>query len=423
MAISEKIGFIGLGKLGLPCAAAMSVKTGQSVIGFDLNPSIKTYILDNHVPYLEAECDEYLAEADIHFAESIEEVVRDAERIFIAVQTPHEEKFEGITPVSDDLKDFDYTILETAINQIARALESNQTKKIQIVVISTVLPGTMRKIVLPPLAKFKNRVKFCYNPFFIAMGQTIHDFLHPEFVLIGCDDLEAGQDLANFYKKIHSVQSEIMKIESAELTKVAYNTFIGFKIVFANTLREIVCARGGNVDEVTSALTKANSRLMSGKYMTAGMGDGGGCHPRDQIAMSWLAKNANLSSDIFGFLAKARDSQSLNQAKMIARYHHELNLPVTLLGAAYKPDINLTVGSPALLLSNQLTQMGIVHDIFDPLVFPDKQISDKPGIFFVSTNHSCFRKLSLPEGSTVIDPWFNSIEVSQASTLIRPGRD
>jgi UDPglucose 6-dehydrogenase len=76
------------------------------------------------------------------------------------------------------------------------------------------------------------------------MGTTLPDFLNPEFILIGTDSKADALFLANIYKKIHSAQSQIMQIESAELTKVAYNTFIGFKIVFAHTLSEI-CQKGG----------------------------------------------------------------------------------------------------------------------------------------------------------------------------------
>ena len=109
-----------------------------------------------------------------------------------------------------------------------------------------------------------------------------------------------------------------MQIESAELTNVAYNTFIGFKIVFANALGEICETLGlGNVDEVTEALALATDRLISGKYLKAGMGDGGGCHPRDQIAMSYLAQKLNLSTDPFTWLAKSRDAQTLRQAEII----------------------------------------------------------------------------------------------------------
>lgn len=423
MAGRASVGFIGLGKLGLPCAAAVSASTGNPVFGFDLDSRIDNYIHERKLPYVENLAEEFLEKGDVRFESSPSAVVQKSDIVFLAIQTPHQPRFEGSAPVPDDTEDFDYSFLVSAVKSVVDSLLSLPEKEILLVVISTVLPGTMRRLVLPLLEPVKEQVSLCYNPFFIAMGNTIEDFLNPEFVLIGSDDRNAAKELANFYSSIHSAPARLMQIESAELTKVAYNTFIGFKIAFANTLGEIVQVRGGDVDEVTSALASANERLMSPKYMSAGMSDGGGCHPRDQIAMSWLAKDANLSSDIFGFLARSRDSFSKSQAIMIQRLSVEHGLRVCLLGLSYKKNIGLTVGSPAKLLSVFLTELGVVHDIFDPFVFPDASLSDEPQLFFVSTNHDVFHSLHLPEGSVVIDPWGNSVRSHDGISVIRPGRD
>jgi UDPglucose 6-dehydrogenase len=418
-----KVGFVGLGKLGLPCAAAISVRTKSNVMGFDLNSDVERYILDSKVPYLEKNCDDYLKKGTVTYVNTIDAVTEYSDIIFVAVQTPHEPAFEGITPITGDLADFDYQFLVKAIEEIAKSLQKNKDKSVTLVVISTVLPGTMRKFVLPLIEPFGQRVKFCYNPFFIAMGQTISDFLDPEFVLIGSDDQAAALELSNFYRTIHDKPCRIMGVESAELTKVAYNTFIGFKIVFANALREITMKRGGNVDEVTDSLAMATDRLMSGKYLSAGMGDGGGCHPRDQIAMSWLANASNLSVDIFGFLAKARDDQSQRQACQIYELSTVYDLPIVILGIAYKPDINLTVGSPAILLMNQLSKIGASFRVVDPLVYPELEFDLSRALYFVATNHSVFKDFKFSEGSVIIDPWRNSVTENPLCTIIRPGRD
>ena len=112
-----------------------------------------------------------------------------------------------------------------------------------------------------------------------------------------------------------------MSIDSAELTKVAYNTFIGMKIVFANTLMEI-CHKspGANVDDVTGALKKARRRLLGPLYLDGGMGDGGGRHPRDNIAMSWLARKLPLSHDMFENLLTARECQTEWLVELMCAY-------------------------------------------------------------------------------------------------------
>ena len=424
MVTLNKVGFIGLGKLGLPCAAALSVSAKIQVTGFDVNAKVAEYVSSATIPYQEDQCEDYLRRADIRVLDSLSTFLDETDIAFVAVQTPHEPQFEGSSPVPDSVKDFDYSYIRQIASDIRDYLlrPENTKRVITLVVISTVLPGTMRSLVIPELAPVLDRIRFCYNPFFIAMGTTINDYLNPEFILLGELSPGDGDEVIELYSKVHSAQVRRMQIESAELTKVAYNTFIGFKIVFANTLAEIVQARGGNVDEITNALASANNRLISGKYLSAGMADGGGCHPRDQIAMSWLAKDAGLSSDIFGFLAQARDSQTQRQADLVIQTSQKYKLPICLLGIAYKPDVNLSVGSPGLLLASFLEQKGKSYSVFDPLCLPDSNLPKVPHVFFVSTNHSSFKSIDLPGGSVVVDPWKSGLPEREGLIFIKPGR-
>jgi UDPglucose 6-dehydrogenase len=395
---------------------------GHDVKGFDISPAVKEILSRKEAPYVEREFQKYLSSTELVLVDDIDEIVCWAEIIFIAVQTPHEALYEGATPVPDSKIDFDYSILESVVSSVSTSLLRNSSANPLIVVISTVLPGTMKNRVIPKLRKVRDKIRFCYNPYFIAMGTTIPDFLNPEFVLVGTVQEDDGKFLEEFYRTIHNAPVKQMQIESAELTKVAYNTFIGFKIVFANAIAEITDKRGGDPDEVTNALSHATTRLMSGKYMRAGMADGGGCHPRDQIAMSWLAEDANLSVDIFGWLAKARDSQTDRQASLIEKEFKSKNLPICILGWSYKPETALTVGSPARLLGEFLKLRSLKFEVFDPFVFPEKKLVDTPHIFFVATNHECFKEIKIPEGSTVIDPWGLKSNYGPKIDTILPGR-
>ena len=413
---------VGLGKLGLPCLLAMEKHGQHEVFGFDISPKVQDEISKRSVSYWEADVNEYLLDSDITLVASPEDLVSNCDIIFVAVQTPHDPKYEGRDLVPDTRKDFDYSHLKTSISALAKGLMQFPNSNPQIVVISTVLPGTMNSEVLPILRSARADFRFAYNPYFIAMGTTIFDFMNPEFLLIGGNSDRELDDLANFYSFI-PCEKKKMRIESAELTKVAYNTFIGFKIVFANALAEIVEKRGGDVDEVTSALADAKYRIMSGAYMKAGMGDGGGCHPRDQIAMSWLAKDANMSIDIFEFIAVARDAQTRRQAEYIVAECKESNLEAVLLGISYKPNSPLDVGSPARLLENILISMK--HDplVYDPWVYPDRELPrDKPYVYFISSRHDDFKNLELIEDSIIIDPWGVVEAVGKGTKLIKPGR-
>jgi len=340
-----RIGFIGLGKLGLPVALATEA-AGHDVAGYDPSPIVAQIRETRKLPYMEKDAQELLEQTRMQFMEP-DELKTWAELIFVAVQTPHQPQFEGTTRLTDERADFDYGHLWEALASVAGA-------SCPIIVISTVLPGTMQREVFddPDIGIAAGDV--LYNPFFIAMGTTIPDFRDPEFVLVGTDGAHPGV-LRDFYSTIHDRQVFVTTIKTAELTKVAYNTFIGLKIAFANTLMELCEKTGADVDDCVDALSLATKRLLSSAYLRGGMGDGGGCHPRDNIALSWLAREHNLSYDLFNALMECRERQT----EWLADLLDDDPGPIEILGKAYKPNTALTVGSPATLLANILEERGI----------------------------------------------------------------
>lgn len=343
-----KIGMIGLGKLGLPVALAIE-DAGHSVWGWDTNPATcDMAIYPGPLPYLE-EGAQGLKQRSRMVIVDPEDMAQNSDLIFIAVQTPHQPQFEGITRLPEERADFDYTHLRKAVISVRES-------ECPIVVISTVLPGTMQREIISMIGN----ERVLYNPFFIAMGTTIHDFRHPEFVLVGTDGAHPGV-LREFYATIHDRPIFVTTIKTAELTKVAYNTFIGLKIAFGNTMMELCEKTGADVDDLVDALSLATERVISPTYMRGGMGDGGGCHPRDNIALSWLARELDLSYDLFGSLMECRERQT----EWLASFCEE---PLTVLGKAYKPETNLTVGSPALLLAEILRERDIDFTHEDPYV-------------------------------------------------------
>jgi UDPglucose 6-dehydrogenase len=391
------IGFIGLGKLGLPCALAIEEK-GHTVVGTDISEKVRNILSSRKLPYLEEGAQELLLKTNIQL-KSIEEILRTSDIVFVPIQTPHLPEYEGITRVPDTRVDFNYDWLVSGLKQISDTLDQIGEDRI-VVVISTVLPGTIDTKIRPWLSK---RVKLCYNPFFIAMGTTIKDFTAPEFVLLGVDDEIAAEKVSAFYGTIHDRPVFRTQIKNAELIKVAYNTFIGMKIAFINTMMEICYHTGADVDAVSSALELATERIISPKYMRAGMGDGGGCHPRDNIALSWLARSLGLSYDLFDSIMIAREEQTMWLAKLAAARSE--GRPIVVLGKAYKPETNLTVGSPSLLLVELLRELGFDPTCYDPHVDAVAPDLSKPAVFIIGTKHGAFLQFDFPEGSHVLDPW------------------
>lgn len=329
---------------------------------------------------------------------SLEDTVRHGEIVFVAVQTPHAPRYEGATKVPAERIDFDYTWLCDSIRAVSVAMDAIEGER-TVVVISTCLPGTIRERVVPLLHP---RIRLAYSPLLIAMSQVVADYYSPEFAILGGDD---DGRVEQFLGTIHAAPVRRMSIESAELTKVAYNVAISAKIVQANALMEIAEKLPGvNLEDVTGTLKLATDRIVSSKYMDGGGPDAGACHPRDLIAMSALARRLDLSFDLFGAVAECRDAQTEWLAREAATTATAMRLPIVVAGLAYKSGVSLTQGSGGRLVCSLLLDMGHAFDTFDPVVNPDTPRPTAPAVFLVMTKHPDFAALEWPAGSVVIDP-------------------
>ena len=410
------IGFVGLGKLGLPSALAIESK-GHTVVGYDINPNVAEYIKSKNIPYLEEGVPELLQNTKIEVL-SLDQVLKRSEIIFVPVQTPHDPRYEGVTKLLDETADFNYDFPKSACKSISEELDKIGEDRI-VIIISTVLPGTIEREIKPLLGK---HVKLCYNPFFIAMGTTVRDFLSPEIVLFGVDDKEALAKAKEFYRTITDAPFHEMAIINAELTKVNYNTFIGMKINFANNLMEVchnLREKGADVDVVIDALSDCTTRIISSSYMRGGMPDSGGCHPRDNIALADFAKNQKLSNDIYTEQMMIREHHIRWYKEIMMSESTKHNLPMMILGKAYKPETNLTVGSSSIRLHNEFLDDNVECDIWDPHVDGNErsvEIKSKPHIYFIGTKHEDFKNFEFPNGSIVIDP-FRYIQNNNAEII------
>lgn len=365
-----KIGFIGIGKLGRDAAEVMN-DAGHEVFGYDVHERF---------------------DLSFEMKKTIEEVCFEREIIFVAVPTPHDPLYDGKYPTSHlDPKDFDYNIVKEVLTEV-----NNHTNKTQLVVlISTVLPGTIRKEFIPLCTNFR----FIYNPYLIAMGTVKEDMINPEMIIIGTEDGSYTGDanlLINFYKTFVNVKTrfEVGTWDEAEAIKIFYNTFISTKIALVNMVQDVAEKKGNiNVDVVTKALEKSTKRIVSPYYMKAGMGDGGGCHPRDNIALRTLS--SELGYDIFDTIMKAREKQAENLANKLVELSKKYQLPVVILGKSYKPDVEYTEGSTSILTSYFLEKQGIEFK-FD---------SEPEVAIYLLAHRNKFYEYPYPKGSVILDVW------------------
>lgn len=234
----NNVGFIGLGKLGLPCAEVMASK--YKVTGYDI-----------YQRYGDA----------VKISKSLEQAVVGQDVIFVAVQTPHDPIYDGSQPITHlDNKDFDYTLVKEVLSQINQFATKDQL----VVLISTVLPGTTRR----ELRDCISNARFIYNPYLIAMGSVSWDMVNPEMVIIGTEDGSWSGDaklLADFYEPLmeNNPRFEIGTWDEAESIKIFYNTFISTKIGLVNMIQDVAMKNGNiNVDVVTTALAESTMRIM-----------------------------------------------------------------------------------------------------------------------------------------------------------------
>jgi UDPglucose 6-dehydrogenase len=384
------VGFIGIGKLGMACAETMASK--HNVTGYDIYPRTSDKIT---------------------IASTLEDAVLGKDLVFIAVQTPHDPIYGGDQPITHlKNKDFDYTVVNNVLRQVNEVATPDQL----VVLISTVLPGTTRR-------ELKNNItnaRFIYNPYLIAMGSVEWDMVNPEMVIIGTEDGSETGDarlLTDFYKTImeNDPRYVVGTWDEAECIKVFYNTFISAKIGLVNMIQDVAIKQGNiNVDVVTDALANSTMRIMGPKYMTAGMGDAGPCHPRDNIALRYLAESLDLGYDLFDTIMKARERQAKNMARFI--YDNREGLPVYIHGKAYKPGVAYLEGSYSLLVGYYLQEMGITPYYIDPLTDPATVPASVLGCVLLAHNQQVTYGYSgvtekqplyteILDGSIVIDPW------------------
>ena len=399
-----KIGFVGLGKLGLPVALAVESK-GHEVFGFDIKQEIYEQIKNRKIDYKEKHANDLLKKTKIKILD-LKKLIKVSDIIFVPIQTPHDKKYEGVNDIPR--KDFDYTFLRKGMKMIASELKKIKKKKI-VIIISTVLPGTIRKKVLPLTNKY---TQVGYNPFFIAMGTTIDDFLFPEIILFGSNNKYVSERAQKFYKTLTNSPFFETTIENAELIKVCYNTFISTKIAYINSITEM-CHRLPNtsIDEVTRALSLSTKRIISSSYLRGGMGDGGGCHPRDNIAMSYLAKKHNISFNIFEAIMLQRQKYNHWLAELCL--NKSKNKKLIILGKSFKPETNIITGSPSIYLYNSLKNKKKDILIWDPEIdnleldefIKKNKLGRKKIVYFIGTQHKAFLNINFGKGSLVIDPF------------------
>ena len=424
------ISIIGLGKLGA-CMLVTFASKGFKVTGVEIDKKKADLLKNGKTWHYEPQLEEYLNKYsdNITITDNFDEAIKNSSVTFVVVNTPSEKNGA-----------FSTKQLILACKSIGSALKQKNDYHL-VVITSTVMPQTIRNELLPEIESSSSKkigkdFGLCYNPEFIALGSVIHDFLNPDFILIGESDKNAGDLLSAIFEKLlESPKLRRMSLENAEVTKIALNSYITMKITFANLLAEL-CEKipNGNVDIITESI--GLDRRIGKNYLKGALSFGGPCFPRDNRAFSLAAKIQGCNLELPDIVDKINYSH-INHITDLVLQHHKGG-KISILGVTYKPNTDVIEASASIEIAKRLVNKGAKVTLHDPVAL-DNVKKEYDNMFIYETNiEKCIRDsdvcvLATPweqyknlkendfkqmTGNTIIDCWrfldsssFNSINL------------
>ncbi len=384
MPFSEKItsiACIGAGYVGGPTMAVIAQQCPHiKVTVVDINPErIAEWNDENleNLPVYEPGLPDVVAEArgrNLFFSTDIEGAIREAQMIFISVNTPT--KTYGVGKgMAADLK-----YVELCARQIAETANSDK-----IIVEKSTLPVRTAQSIKRIFEAYHTPHLFrvLSNPEFLAEGTAISDLLHADRVLIGSEDDEAGklaeQALADIYAHwIPREQILTTRIWSSELSKLTANAFLAQRVSSVNAISALCERTGADVDEVAHAIGMDNR--IGPKFLKASVGFGGSCFQKDILNLVYLCRHFNLPevADYWEQVVKLNDYQKHRFAKQIidSLFNTVSGKKITFFGWAFKKDTNDTRESAAIYVADELLHDRAEIHVYDPQVKADRIYSD-----------------------------------------------
>jgi UDPglucose 6-dehydrogenase len=359
--VTFRLSVIGTGYLGATHAACMA-ELGYEVIGYDVDEAKIEMLRSGRVPFYEPGLPELLSKqvdsGRLHFTTDIAEVAEFADVHFICVGTPQ----------MKDSYAADMRYVHAAVESLAPLL----TRESLVVGKSTVPSGTAAVLAtrIAELAPGGDAVELAWNPEFLREGFAVKDTLTPERLVIGVESDHAEKILREVWGPLTDTGIPLIVTDfaTAELVKVAANSFLATKISFINAMAEICEITGADVTQLAAALA-LDSRI-GGRFLHAGLGFGGGCLPKDIRAFMARAEELGVDQAV-GFLREVDAINQRRRARMVDLAREQVGgdfagKRVGVLGAAFKPNSDDIRDSPALDVAATVQRAGAVVTVFDP---------------------------------------------------------
>ncbi len=352
-----KISVLGLGYVGAVSAGCLA-KDGHEVIGVDPERTKVDLINAGRSPIIEKDIGEIIAEqassGRLAASTDVASAVRHTDLVLVCVGTP------SLSNGSIDLK-----YVRRVCEQIGRTLATHHGAPV-IVMRSTMLPGTMRDVVIPTLEKYSGKKAgeefgVCINPEFLREGTAVHDYYHPPKTVIGEMNRASGDLLAALYSEMPGPMIRT-DIQTAEMVKYADNTWHALKVAYANEIGNLCKAVEVDAHKVMDIFCQDHKLNLSPYYLKPGFAFGGSCLPKDVRALLYKAKSMDVNVPILSAILPSNEQQI---ARGVQSVIEKGNKKVGILGFSFKAGTDDLRESPMVELVERLIGKGYDLRIYD----------------------------------------------------------
>jgi UDPglucose 6-dehydrogenase len=413
----KRIAVVGTGYVGLVTGTCFA-ETGNMVTCVDIDQKkvekMKNGIIPIYEPDLDTLFERNIKANRLTFTTSLEQGIKDAEIIFLALPTP---------PGEDGSADLSYIL------GVAEELGKIMTDYKVIVDKSTVPVGTAEKVYNAIKANSKTDFAVVSNPEFLREGFAVSDFMKPDRVVIGTSDDRAKKIMESLYKPFVRQGNPIyfMDEKSAELTKYAANSFLATKITFMNEIANFCELVGANVDKVRIGI--GSDERIGKRFLFPGIGYGGSCFPKDVQALVKSGKENNFEFEILNAVMKVNEDQkTVLFPKMKNFFRGNLKgKKIAIWGLAFKPDTDDIREAPALYMIESLLNEGAKISAFDPEAMPNVQSVIGEKINYAKDEYDALKDadalLICTEWGIFRNPDFDKIQSLMNDSVLFDGRN
>ena len=403
-----KIAVVGTGYVGLVTGTCFA-ETGNQVICIDIDADkvekMKNGIIPIYEPNLDTIFERNISAKRLSFTTSLEDGIKDAEIIFLALPTP---------PGEDGSADLSYIL------GVAEQLGKLITDYKVIVDKSTVPVGTAEKVHAVIAKNAQVDFAVVSNPEFLREGFAVSDFMKPDRVIIGTRDERARKVMESLYRPFVRQGNPIyfMDEKSAELTKYAANSFLATKITFMNEVANFCELVGADVDQVRVGI--GSDTRIGKRFLFPGIGYGGSCFPKDVQALVKSGEDLNFKFEILSAVLKVNQEQKTILFPKIKNFFRGdlLGKKIAVWGLAFKPDTDDIREAPALFMIEALLDAGANISAYDPEAMPNVKNSLGAKIDYASDEYSA---LSGADALLICTEWgiFRNPDFTRMKSLMK----